>query len=463
MRSAAFPELFGDFLAFARLGENPMADVLFAIRLGDRSGKAFVLKRPKVGQRASERAAQSIAREAEVLSLVRCPSIVALEAAGEIAGLPYVATEYVRGVSLDELRNAGIPLSGPAVRAIALDVSIALSALHEKGFVHGDISPSNILIDDTGEIRVCDFGVAEKAGTKRSAIAGKPGYIAPEAVRPTESNPAEDMYGLGVVIAECALQKRLFMESSLADAGARADVPAYESALEDIASGFGNALKRDPSARPKADELAKTLKALPIDRGELAHAVAQASEASQDAKRSAELSAAAPAHIPTPTPSPAALTPTIPMKLATLPETRADESRKTNTNISVQPSNELRQPKSSRSSESNGWRTLALFLLAFVIAVGSFAAGRLTGRFRGASVHYGAPLAKRSQLELDGRKVDKNAGPIPIEPGKHTLVLTTAKGDRREISFSARPGEQVVLVPINKQGNSIGLEEDRGE
>lgn len=445
-------------MVFARLGQNPMADVLLAIRLGDRSGRSFVLKRPKVGERASGRAAQSIAREAEVLSLVRSPAMVALEAAGEIAGLPYVATEYVRGLSLEELRASGQSLGEPAVRAIALDIVTALQALHQAGFVHGDISPSNVLIDDTGEIRLCDFGLAEKQGAKRSAIAGKPGYIAPEAVRPIESNPAEDIYSLGVAIGECALQKRLFNESSLADAGARGDVPAYEAALENIAKGFGNALKRDPASRPSAASLALSLRELPIDRGALADAVVQASQPAKEPTPPPE--PAVPVEIKTPTPPPAALTPTIPMKLQTVVDERIEARPAKNPIVFHNPTHEL-TPKAR--PESNGWRTLALFLLAFVIALGSFFVGRFTGRARQSSVSYGGTLAKRTQLELDGRRIDKASGPIPIDPGRHTVLLTTGKGDKREIVFNARPGEQVVLFPINKLGNLIGAEEERSE
>lgn len=438
-----------------------MVDVLVAIRLGDRSGRAFVLKRPKVGQRASERAAQSIAREAEVLFAVRSPSIVALEAAGDIAGLPYVATEYVRGLSLDDLRASSQPLPEEAVRAVALDMATALHALHHAGYVHGDISPSNVLLDDTGEIRLCDFGLAEKQGAKRSAIAGKPGYIAPEAVRPVESNPAEDIYSLGVVIGECTLGKRLFMETSLADAGARGDVPAYEAALEQIAKGFGNALKRDPSARPTAASLLEALRELPNDRRALADAVAAASAQNPAVPAPPP---ALPAPEKTPTPPPAALTPTIPMKLSILSDDLNARAPARHSTALHENSIKLTgsHPPHPHGAP-NGWKTLALFLLAFVIALGAFFAGRFSGRARQSTLAYGGPWPRRTQIELDGQRIDRNAGPIPIDQGRHTIVFITAKGDKREVNFTARPGEQVVLFPINKQGNLIVDQEDRGE
>src|SRR5262245_56512361 len=150
-----------------------MAEVRLAVRLGDRSGRMLALKRPLLGERASGRAAQAIAREAEVLEQVRAPELVSLQAAGEIAGLPYLATDHLPGVTLDVLiaQAGALPLA--AVRVVARDLGRAIAALGACGWVHGDISPSNVLIDDTGEVRLIDFGLAARAGEKRPEIAGK--------------------------------------------------------------------------------------------------------------------------------------------------------------------------------------------------------------------------------------------------------------------------------------------------
>ena len=96
-------ERFGEFLLLRRLAQSLMAEVFVAIRLGDKDGRTVIVKRPKLGERASGESAQAILREAEVLAEVRAPTLVALEAKGEVAGLPYVAVEHVRGVAGDVL------------------------------------------------------------------------------------------------------------------------------------------------------------------------------------------------------------------------------------------------------------------------------------------------------------------------------------------------------------------------
>src|SRR5262245_14836801 len=256
-----------------------MAEVLLAIRLGDRSGRLFVVKRPLLGERPSGRAAQAIAREGEVLMAVRGEGIVALEAAGEIAGLPYIAVEHIRGAALDVILDGAGALPESATRAIAKDLASALSALHAAGWVHGDIAPSNILVDDAGELRLIDFGLATKAGAKHIEIAGKPGYIAPEAVRPVEATTAEDIYGWGVVVTECALGRRLFKEESLAEAGARGEAPPEVAELASSIPGLAAALRRDPSARPSVASIIEQWKPLDIDRSALAELALRALEA----------------------------------------------------------------------------------------------------------------------------------------------------------------------------------------
>src|SRR6185295_19068013 len=104
-----------------------MAETRLAVRLGDRSGKTLVLKRPPFGERASGRAAQAILREAEVLGAVRGAGLPALEAAGDIAGLPYVAVERLRGASLEKIIASGPALPIAAVRAVGKDISRALA------------------------------------------------------------------------------------------------------------------------------------------------------------------------------------------------------------------------------------------------------------------------------------------------------------------------------------------------
>jgi serine/threonine-protein kinase len=448
-----------------------MAEVLLAVRLGDRTGRTFVVKRPLVGERSSGRAAQSIAREGEVLSAVKAPSIVALEAAGELASLPYLAVEHVRGLPLDQLLSRAGPLPEAAARAVVNDLASALAALHKAGWVHGDIAPSNLLIDDAGEARLIDFGLASRAGQKRAEIAGKPGYIAPEAVRAVEASPAEDIYALGVVAAECLLGRRLFRETSLAEAGARGDAPAEAAGLDSIAPGLAAALKREPAARPDAHSLAGALRSLPLDRAALAELVeretapassnqsdAPPDSSSEPAGISTAIStarSAPPAAPPAGSPGSYAITPTAPMVLTPARDDASPAAR----------SSSIAPNPDARPSSGDGWRRLAITLLIVFAVLAGIGIGRVsTTRGRPTSVTITGTFPRRTQVELDGRTVTRLDGPLPIEPGRHILVISPPKGEKREYTFNARPGEQVVMIPFGRgTGVSTEAQEERGE
>jgi eukaryotic-like serine/threonine-protein kinase len=161
--SSIDPEVFGELLLVRRLADSPMAETVVAVRLGDRSGITYVVKRPRLGERASGAAAQAILRETEVLGAVSSPHLVALESSGTVGGLPYLVLEYLRGAPLDRILAHGA-LGEAETRAIVRDVLGGLQALDEKGWVHGDVAPSNVVVDETGESRLIDFGIARRKG-----------------------------------------------------------------------------------------------------------------------------------------------------------------------------------------------------------------------------------------------------------------------------------------------------------
>jgi len=420
------PELFGDFLLVQRLAWRARSDVLVAVRLGDRSGQTFVLKRPVLGERASGRAAQSIQREGEVLSEVRASALPTLAARGELAGLPYVAIEHVRGAALDELASGGEPMPEGAVRAAALDVARALAALHEKGWVHGDLAASNVMIDETGEAKLVDLGLARRAGEARPEVAGTPGYLAPEAALPGEASAASDVYGWAVVVAECALGRRIFPEDDLASAGARGEPPRDLAAWEARVPGLGAALARDPAKRPTSAALVQGLEALALDREALAARVE-----AQRTRAPEEKTALVPRPVPEARSSsektpPATLEPVPTAPLATAPPSRT----------TLPP----RRPS---------------YLPVALGAVMLFAMGQISARVmvrnqRG-SVSLAGVAGRRAQIEVDGEKVALPAdGRLELRSGDHTVVVVLPKGTRREYTFRMRPNEHVVLLSPKK-------------
>lgn len=131
------------------------------------------------------------------------PNVVRVYRATEARGLRYFVMRYVDGCSLEQLLTATGPLP-PDLAAYVLDeVALALQYAHERGVVHRDVKPANILLDRQGGVAVTDFGIAKVADADRLTGTGfgfgTPHYMSPEQWRTEAMTPASDQYALGVV------------------------------------------------------------------------------------------------------------------------------------------------------------------------------------------------------------------------------------------------------------------------
>ena len=148
-------------------------------------------------------------REAQSAAALSHPNIVAIYDRGETEDSPrtyYIAMEYLPGGTLkDRLLKRG-PLPARTAAAVALQIAEALRAAHDRGVVHRDIKPQNILITDSGNLKVTDFGIARAASsstmTRTGSILGTAQYISPEQAMGEPVGPGSDQYSLGVVLYE---------------------------------------------------------------------------------------------------------------------------------------------------------------------------------------------------------------------------------------------------------------------
>jgi serine/threonine protein kinase len=152
------------------------------------------------GRRRQER----FAVEAQAASRVRHPGLVRIHASGRTeTGRPYLVSELIEGRPLTELLGQPGPRS--AARLL-LPVAQALAALHEADIVHRDVKPANILVDDQGQARLTDFGVArliegDDRLTHTGQTLGTPLYMAPEQLGTArEADGRADVYGLGACL-----------------------------------------------------------------------------------------------------------------------------------------------------------------------------------------------------------------------------------------------------------------------
>jgi serine/threonine-protein kinase len=145
-------------------------------------------------------------REARAVAQLNHPHIVQVIDAGEDDGMPYIVFEYVEGMTLkDRIRHFG-RLDVPECVAYAIEIARALGAAHERGIVHRDVKPQNILVDDEGSAKVTDFGIArtlEQEGlTADGRVLGTTDYVSPEQALGHAVTGQSDLYSLGVVLYE---------------------------------------------------------------------------------------------------------------------------------------------------------------------------------------------------------------------------------------------------------------------
>jgi len=145
-----------------------------------------------------------VLREARALARLNSPSIVAVHDVVEESERHWIIMELVDAESLgDVIRNHG-PLPPGQVAAIGLELIQALSAAHQKGVLHRDVKPGNVLLGRDGRVRLTDFGIAATEGdmtlTGTGALVGSPAYIAPERIRGSSGTPSSDLWGLAATL-----------------------------------------------------------------------------------------------------------------------------------------------------------------------------------------------------------------------------------------------------------------------
>ena len=188
------------------------------------------------------------------------PNVIVIHDVGETRRkLPFIVMELVRGGTVaDRLRHGRVP----AEQALEWleQAAAALDRAHERGIVHRDVKPANLLVADDGAIRVSDFGIARAAGNDTLTIAGtvlgSSGYMAPEQARGEATTAASDRYALACVAYELLCGRRPFVRANpTAEAHAHAteEPPsprAFDASLPAALDAvFARALAKRPEAR----------------------------------------------------------------------------------------------------------------------------------------------------------------------------------------------------------------------
>lgn len=216
-------------------------------------------------------------RESKALGqLSSHPGILSVHDAGFTAGGdPYLMLEYCSGGSLSERLSDGV-LAWPEAVAYLATVAETLAHAHERGLVHRDLKPGNILIDDQGRPVIADFGLArlidaEASGGNASLAAFTPGYVPPETISGEPATTASDVYSLGGTLYSLLTGQVPFVDTEsamniVALARRVAEEPVTDlrpmGIPDDVCTIIETCMSKDPTERPAALQLSQQLRAL---------------------------------------------------------------------------------------------------------------------------------------------------------------------------------------------------------
>jgi serine/threonine protein kinase len=301
------PDQFDGFVVDSLLGQGGMGRVYRARELAlDRAVAIKFITAANPDRAAHER----LLVEARAIARLQHPSVVTVYRVGHVQGRPYIAYEYVPGTPLDRL---GKPVKWQLVLHIGLSVARGLAEAHQRGVLHRDVKPSNVILTDTGAVKILDFGLAKfltdelaAAASTRApgesvtapevtrdarwsadaspwgaetdpvsrtlpaegaasaaasphtitgAVVGTPLYLSPEQWRGQKASAASDVYAAGLLLYELsagALPYAGVRGADLAERILGMELPRLEAASPDIPRALSEAIHKATAKDPAA-------------------------------------------------------------------------------------------------------------------------------------------------------------------------------------------------------------------
>lgn len=252
--AVAVGERIGPYRLLGELGRGGMGVVYLAERDDAEFTRRVALKVIRPGPDA-DLLVDRFLRERQILADLRHPAIAQLYDGGRTyAGLPYLAMEYVEGQPIDQWCRAHDLTIEQRLRLFC-NVCDAVQHAHQKLVVHRDLKPAHVLVTDSGDVKLLDFGIARllddgAADSGRTAVhAFTPRYASPEQLRRATVSTATDVYSLGVILYELLTLRLPFEEQSDPYETARAVLECDPPQPSRTApAGLGRALRGDLDA-----------------------------------------------------------------------------------------------------------------------------------------------------------------------------------------------------------------------
>lgn len=187
------------------IGSGGMADVYKGVDL--ESGEEVAIKVLKSEFSGDPQYLRRLSREANAMVSLKNEHVVSLIDMGSEDDVHYLVLEYVKGKTLREYMDQNGPMKPHVAVNMICDVLDGLAHAHQKGLIHRDVKPQNIMITDEGVIKLTDFGIAKFAGNSTKTFDGKEAlgsvyYISPEQAKGEDVDSRTDLYSIGILLYE---------------------------------------------------------------------------------------------------------------------------------------------------------------------------------------------------------------------------------------------------------------------
>ena len=279
-----YPQIFGKYVLERELAIGGMARVALAtLRGAGGFEKKLVVKQIRDELSLDEEFIRRFVEEAKTTVALSHPNIVPVYELGVEQGTYFLAMEYVDGVSVDALLKTETGerrgLSPEEGAYLGVEVCRALDYAHRRmDVVHRDITPRNVMVDEEGQVKVIDFGIAARASVAGHDVFGTPGHMPPEQLDKLELRPATDIFALAVLLMEVWNGSPPFRRKTPAESLAQMRAPHPKPSESDarllpLDATMASAMALDPLARPQsADDLGRPLRRFlqDVDLGDVA-------------------------------------------------------------------------------------------------------------------------------------------------------------------------------------------------
>jgi serine/threonine-protein kinase len=235
------------------VGRGGMGEVYKAEDLKLKQCRARV---PAGSDRVGRGALARFHNEVRITRQISHPNVCRVYDIGEVDGRNFLSMEFIDGEDLSSLLRRIGRLPGDKAVEIARQICAGLAAAHDNGVLHRDLKPANIMIDGRGKARITDFGVAVVAAelSGDEAIAGTPGYMAPEQLSGQEVTQRSDIYSLGLVLYELFTGKPVFESKHIRPDCCTRLQPSRPQTIKNpdplVEKVILRCLEKDPNKRP---------------------------------------------------------------------------------------------------------------------------------------------------------------------------------------------------------------------